>query len=464
MMKNFIFIFSILLVPFISAQPAPPIGGASPSVPTATSVTTTTSSGIAKALSDSMGQIQESFKAAVLPWADRMKDVAKSIFLMLIGLDFAWMCIRTILQDNHISQMAKELLNKVFLYGFGWYLISNGDALLNHVFNFFQDSETATASSNAATSGVFSVGRFFDSAITVIHALYLDCNRQAFSFGIISGLINNIAKIALIFGLLIVIVYIASVIIVAYAEMYMTITATIVLFGFFVSDWTRDISQRAIMHSIAMGFKFFTTLLIARIGITAVEQWLTVSNGQTFMNLLIMLSVIVIFALLLVILPTAMAAIISLTSVFSPGDQVATELRSISNRVLIKEPMGQVGAIGVAGSLAVTKAAEAGRPIQMTGGGVGGAVKNASRLGFGTARNLVRAYKDAGVNLFTGKDREMQARANFGQQLSYQMYQRKMDSQVRQDQAQSGGAVKGKEDATTGRAAASEGEDNDNKP
>lgn len=409
---------------------------------------------LSEGLDNTMNEINDEFKKAVAPWTAQVRILAKRLFYMLIGLDFAWMVIKLILKKNFLEDVAQQVVKKIFLYGIGWLLILKGDDYLRHAFNFFKDSSYTISSTNSAAGADanLNVGNFFDTSIGMINKLYTSFLNDSNVNGIgAAGFIAGLGKIILIIGMAILIAYISSQIIVAYAEMYMTITATIVLFGFFVTDWTREITQRSIMHTLAMGFKLFCTLLIARLCIEMVNDFIKVSTLGSFMDLMVILAALLAFALLLATLPKTLAAIVSMTSAFSPGTQIAAALRTVSRRAIIQEPLGAVG--GVISGNALAKAQ----------GHTG-----AKRLGMG-ALNTLSGYGEATANQLTGNvRRESQARKSMGQRASYLLQQRKYDLKRGYKSAsegkESGGPPpasggRGSGRSTTEKAASAEGRD-----
>lgn len=372
-------------------------------------------SGLSADLDNALDDINDTFLTTVAPWTSQARTLAERIFLMLIGLDFAWMIIQALMKNGYIDDVMRQLVTKVLMYGIGWYLIFNGDALLRNIFDFFiEGSETVAdkaMNAGAGASSEINVGNFFDKAITTISNLYSSFLKDTSINGVDTLVAGELGKLGLIIGMTIMIAYICATILVAYAEMYMTITAAIVLFGFFVTDMTREISQKAIMHTIAMGFKLFGTLLIGRICITMVQQWIKIATNGSFMDMITMFSAMFVFALLLAHLPKVLGAIVSITSIFSPGDGIATALRGVGARIAIKEPAAMVGVLGNAALTARASGA-----------------KGLGAMASTTARNLLGAYGTVlKAKATTGRSRELQERSTTGAGASHALHQARID-------------------------------------
>lgn len=402
--RLFTIIFSYLLIS--------PIFGQSSIATTSTGTSTpSNSAGLSADLNNAIDEIDDVFEKVISPWTTQAKIMAKRIFFMLLGLDFAWMIILFLLKGDAIDGLMGQVAMKVLLYGLAWFLVLNGDGYLRDIFDFF------IKGSEGAGNSEINVGNFFDDSIAVIiqlsQSLWGDLSSHGLDTASGWGMNALVAflKLGLILGMAFLIAYVCATIMVAYVEMYMTITATIVLFGFFVSDWTRDITQRSILHTIAMSFKLFTTLLIGRICLTMVKRWIDVSVSGSFVDLLTMAAAMFVLAMLLAKLPRVMGAIVSITSVFSPGDAIANALRGIGMRGAVKEPAAAVG-VGVNAYRLARQA------------GASGFVQTASA----TAKGFASAYGTAFGSRFTaGRTRELRERSSIGGQASAAIQQARND-------------------------------------
>lgn len=347
---------------------------------------------VATGLDNAVDDILKVFENSLVPWVTDVKLLAYRIFLMLIGLDFAWMILKAILRDNYIDGVMRELAQKVLLYGIGWFMVFHGDQLLHYIFKFFvESSETGAGDANE-----INIGNFFDSSIVAVNDLYTSLLDDGSATGNgAAGFIGGLGKIIMIIGMGFLMAFIVTKIIAAYAEMYITVASTVVLFGFFVSGWTKEIAQRALMHNVAMGFKLFSTLLIARVCMTVFDKWIALSKFGSFTDLLLVTAVIYVCAHLLAKLPTTLGAIVSMTSLFSPGDQIASAIRHSASRV-----SAETG--GYAAGVRATRqaASAAGKPMS-----IGAAMVS-------TAGAMAK-------NALTGVDRETEARGTKGQQVSW---------------------------------------------
>lgn len=347
--------------------------------------------GIASGLGSAVDTILNAFEDSVEPWIKEVKLLAYRIFLMLIGLDFIWMILKLMMKDNYIDGLMRELAQKVLMYSLGWFLVFHGDQLVSYGFKFFtESSQTGVGGANE-----INIASFFDKSILLLNDLLVSLLKDSNDAGPVTGVLWFVGKLVLILGLAFMVAFIVSQIIAAYAEMYITTVSTIVLFAFFVSDWTREITQKAIMHNVAMGFRLFSTLLLAAMSITIVDEWLKVSTFGSFTDLLIAAAVIYICIFMLAKLPATLGAIVSMTSVFSPGDQIASAIRSSTTKAA-----NEIGGFAQGVRTTRQEAIASGKPMSIAGAIV-------STAG-GIAKNMV-----------TGVDRETESRRTHGQRHAW---------------------------------------------
>ncbi|MFP8123026.1 P-type conjugative transfer protein TrbL, partial [Pseudomonas aeruginosa] len=68
---------------------------------------------------------------------------------------------------------------------------------------------------------------------------------------------------------------ICAFLVLALVEMYIVVSASVLMMGFAGSQWTKDYALKTIQYAVSVGAKIFILQLIAGLGLTFIQEWAT---------------------------------------------------------------------------------------------------------------------------------------------------------------------------------------------
>jgi type IV secretion system protein TrbL len=233
-------------------------------------------------------------------WEPVIVRYALSLFWILSGIQLTYTLIRLVTEGADGKGVITGLANRVLVIGFFNILLTNGPTWANLVVRSMQrvanEANIAAGGTAAPTPGaIFDLGLSLASKISQ--------NVSFWSAGESIGLVISSLIIMLCFAL------IAASILVASCELYIIMSAGLILLGFGGADWTSVYALNYFRHVLASAFKLFIMNLIVGLGQGLIDVWVTQvqeDNGQ----ILAMIGGSIVYLCLVKEVPTIAASMI----------------------------------------------------------------------------------------------------------------------------------------------------------
>jgi type IV secretion system protein TrbL len=190
---------------------------------------------------------------------------------------------------------------------------------------------------------------------------------------------------------------ICAFLVLALVEMYIVVSASVLMMGFAGSQWTKDYALKTIQYAVSVGAKIFILQLIAGLGLTFIKEWATDFNVEDNVSLVGMIGCSVVLLALTKIVPDMLQGVINGSSIGS-GAALTSALRAVAAATA-------GAAAGAAGASMATKgagalASEQLKTAQATGTGPSSAMGKAGFMAGNMAMNMSSALKsDLGSRL-----------------------------------------------------------------
>ena len=190
---------------------------------------------------------------------------------------------------------------------------------------------------------------------------------------------------------------ICAFLVLALVEMYIVVSASVLMMGFAGSQWTKDYALKTIQYAVSVGAKIFILQLIAGLGLTFIKEWATGFNVEDNVSLVGMIGCSVVLLALTKIVPDMLQGVINGSSIGS-GAALTSALRAVAAATA-------GAAAGAAGASMATKgagalASEQLKTAQATGTGPSSAMGKAGFMAGNMAMNMSSALKsDLGSRL-----------------------------------------------------------------
>jgi len=188
---------------------------------------------------------------------------------------------------------------------------------------------------------------------------------------------------------------ICAFLVLALVEMYIVVSASVLMMGFAGSQWTKDYALKTIQYAVSVGAKIFILQLIAGLGLTFIKEWATDFNVEDNVSLVGMIGCSVVLLALTKIVPDMLQGVINGSSIGS-GAALTSALRAVAAATAGAAAAGASMATKGAGALA----SEQLKTAQATGTGPSSAMGKAGFMAGNMAMNMSSALKsDLGSRL-----------------------------------------------------------------
>lgn len=302
------------------------------------------------------------FKNAVSGWDIVLKSYALLLFKVLLGIDIAWLGIRSAFERPQLADLIKSLTITIFFAGIFLAAINHYQEWAWQIISQFQDI-AKKLSPDMITS---------DSPIYLGLTL---CTKIISNMSVWSPA-NSIVYALAAFIILICFALLSAQIIFIKCETTLAMTAAMILLGFGGSSFTKDYAINALRYVLAVAFKLFVISLLLGIGASFINE-ISVQKSPTFEELFVIIGAAVVLLSLTTTLPDVCAGIIT-------GSHV-------SSGMALMRTAGTVAAVGVG---------------TVFGGAAGaGALKTANTLaneegkhGIGKALHIGKSLVGAGMH------------------------------------------------------------------
>jgi len=219
---------------------------------------------------------------------------------MLAGIQLTYTTIRLVIEGADGKGVVAGLCQRVLVIGFFHLILTNGPAWANMVSLSMQQ---ISRDANVAAGGLANPtpGALFDLGLSL--AWKISSNISYWSASDALGVVVASIIIMICFAL------ISAAILVASCELYIIISAGVILLGFGGTDWTSTYALNYFRHVLASAFKLFVMNLLVGLGQGLMETWVTQaqeSNGQ----ILAMIGGSIVFLCLIKEVPAVAASMI----------------------------------------------------------------------------------------------------------------------------------------------------------
>ena len=329
------------------------------------------------------GMIQ-TFSDASKAWEAPLLKIAIDLFWMLATIQFAWAMIGLAFKGADFNAWISTIVTQIMFIGFMSWLLTKFSWIAGSIIETFRK-----AAGQASGQNFFSPSDFFIKAWKLVGDIYDKTSllEPGNSLGlIIAGII-----IMICFAL------ICAFMVVALVEMYIVISASVLLMGFGGSQWTKDYAIRAVQYAVSVGAKLFVLQLIAGLGVDLMDGWIASTDTKSLEHIVGMIGCSVILLALTKMIPEIIQGIINGTSIGN-GGALTSAMSAVAGGAMgaAVATAGQSAAVGSSFKLA----SEQLKTAQATGTGPSSAMGKAGFMAGNMAMNMSSALKsDLGSRL-----------------------------------------------------------------
>lgn len=287
------------------------------------------------------------YRDAASAWQTVILEYASRLFWLLVAIDLSWLGISLALKRADFSEIVSELIKRVMIVGFYLALLQNSDAWSQAIVASFRSvADAANGSLSSGTEGI-SPSNIFDIGLRIAGAL---SDQVSFS--------DPAESLARVFtGLIVIVAFslIAGLLLVALIEMYIALSAGVILLGFGGSRWTSDYATKYMSYVVSVGVKLFSMQLLIGIGQSFILKFFEAyqpSNTQS----LIFIGVALVLLLLIKSIPDTLQGLINGASFGGGGNMLLTGASAAVGGALGAATAGTAMASG--GAMAVFEAAK----------------------------------------------------------------------------------------------------------
>lgn len=248
----------------------------------------------------------QTFADASKAWQAPLLAIAINLFWLLATIQFAWAMIGLAFRTNDIGTWTSAIVTQIMFIGFMYWILTNFSSFAGNIIDSFR-----RAAGQASGQSFFSPSDFFIKAWELVGDIYEKTSilEAANSLGlIIAGII-----IMICFAL------ICAFMVVALVEMYIVISASVLLMGFGGTQWTKDYAIRALQYGVSVGAKLFVLQLIAGLGVELMDGWVASTDTQSLEHIVGMIGCSIILLALTKMIPDIVQGIINGTSIAQGG-------------------------------------------------------------------------------------------------------------------------------------------------
>ena len=357
------------------------------------------SSSVAFATEPDPMRFQNQIKQEVNNWATNLEGPITTLFWLLVTLDFAWTAIQLALKAGGLEDFASTIIKKLFFYGFGVLLLTNGTDYARAIIESFIQLAGITAGSPGGNP----LADIWDYAFDAVTDLYNNMEKynwlQQAGLILLNGFII-IAMVALCS-------FISIVLILAYCEAYIVISLSAVLLALNGANYTSEYGKKFLHYSLLAGLKLFATIILAYLGILILREWAWTFRSSSVRNIGAGTACFVIYAVLVQKIPGLFVNAVSGGGLGNSGEAIGAQAVKMAGSAVVTAATGGAAALGAAKSLASEQVKAAGD----------GSVAAA------TAKNLGKAFSEDMKGSFSAINRATQNRpgldgAGMGQRMA----------------------------------------------
>ena len=287
----------------------------------------------------------DAMQATLVRGGARLAQIAQQLLLFLLVIDFVWRGGKWLISNQSVAEFVEPMLYTIGIVTMAWAFATQVPVVVRWI----ADS-AAMVASHAQPGGSFSPNDLRPGGM-----MARGLNQAVAWVGMVGMSPSTWTYLICAFVSVIVLGGVLTLMILAYAELYIVSMIGVITLGFAGLSQTRGVATRYVMSLFGKGFKLMTLLLLVDATERLAREATRTAGGATFQGALSAIMLQVIGAGLIMILPSAVERLVGGSAV---GDTSG-------------------GATKVAGALASGGAATAGAVAGGAVGAAGGAAKGA---------------------------------------------------------------------------------------
>ncbi len=289
-------------------------------------------------------QVSESFRVAVSGIAGTLSTIARNLMLSLLLIELIWKLGQAVWEGDDFGKLMSLFFKRIVVAGFFLAIVDGiptGSGQVGFGSFIIQSAEALTSSSVGAS----------DVRPSDLFWQMLRAGKDIYDGS--SGISGTIGSIIVWLLLVLLGAVIAGLMVVAYIEIYVIFTVGILSLGFGVWSVTEQFAKNFMFSAVGKILKLFTMILMASVVTITIKDFGALTE---FEDGLVTIGIVLIFAMLLTTVPTAVEQIISGIPGVSADSAVAGTMMGGAKSVGGKVVQGGINAGGNAASSAVSKA------------------------------------------------------------------------------------------------------------
>lgn len=337
--------------------------------------------------SNEMNGLLRMLYQAASEWSPRLQGYALKLLASLALVQLVWTFMPLVMRQADLGEVVGELIRFFMVIGFFYAVIEHSVPWATAVVDSFREAAgTASGLGRALQPGdMFAVAVNFSR--TIVEGISLFSPGKAILIALVGCLV------------LLCFAFIAAFMFVTLVESYVIINASVLLFGFGGSQWTRDFAIAPLRFVVAVGAKLFVLTLIVGIIVTSAKSWLAAYTNDEA-SLMTLAGLALVCAYLTKTIPELIGGMISGTSM-GGGSAIGG--------------MAAAGAAGAAAAVATMATAGAAAPAAVGAiGAAGGGASAAGAAGSGGLANSINSSFAGAANSSIGAAASMGNAASSG--------------------------------------------------
>ncbi len=361
--------------------------------------------GIARAVGSAppplLDSMTDEFEAAATQWESRIADAALRLFFLLGTLDVVWTGLLLAMKGSGLQEFAAELIRRLLFIGFFLALLLNAHDWSRSIVNSFQqvgaeavretvgpslDPKEFGADGELKPSAVAAKGILYSRRITNSAPSILKHPGGAVFFGL--------AAISVTAGF----AAIAARQVLVLAEMYVILSAGIILLGFGATRWSSEYALKYLKYCVSVGIKLMFVQISVALALHFLATLTTRSSPYSFTRASSITMSVTVLVVLIWTIP-------NIVSGFLQGESATTGSEMMLSGRMMSSAVGSIGSAAASGGQAVIAAAKlsaaqgavplANNPRNGGSGLMGGLARPAGAIGSFTHRMAANLGKAA---------------------------------------------------------------------
>jgi type IV secretion system protein TrbL len=299
--------------------------------------------------------IRAQFDAQTIGWTTRALDVARDIFVALVGTELVWSLIEIFLGTRELESFIASITRRIIWVGAAITVFTVAPTVINGVLFDFSSIGSYITGYGFNAEDPDSVLHYGVAVSTALNPPFSP-NPQQWLMAFVTSLIAQCA-VQLAFAVA------ACALLLAWVEAYIVVSAGAFLLGFIGSRWTMPWAERYLGMVLAVATKLFVLSVILGLGAglseALISQWTSQTGQHPVSDYFTIAGTTVVFALVAWFAPGFVASLVGASPVLSTSSVVSAVRGAVSQ---VAGGMGAFGRAAESGSRDAVAAAAAIRP------------------------------------------------------------------------------------------------------